>query len=105
MLRAGRRVRAAEAPSGGGGWDGVGNGGLVSTAPDFARLLLMVLNGGEFDGVRILGSKTVELMQVNQLAELDDPISLWPGVGFGFGYAVLFDRDRFGEIGSEGMMW
>ncbi len=94
-----------KAPSGGGGWDGVGNGGLVSTAPDFARLLQMVLNGGELDGVRLLGSKTVELMQVNHLAALEDPTSFWTGVGFGFGYAVVFDRDQFGEIGSEGMMW
>jgi CubicO group peptidase (beta-lactamase class C family) len=93
------------APSGGGGWDGLGNGGLVSTAGDFARLLQMLLNRGELDGVRLLGSQTVELMLYNHLAPLDNPNSFWDGVGFGMGFAVLYDRERFGEAMSNGTIW
>lgn len=91
--------------SGGGGWDNLGNGGLVLTAGDFGRLLQMLLNGGELDGVRLLGSKTVELMLYNHLASLDDPNSFWPGVGYGMGFAVLYDREQYGEAGSNGMIW
>jgi CubicO group peptidase (beta-lactamase class C family) len=91
--------------SGGGGWDNEGRGGMVTTAHDFARFLQMLLNGGELDGVRVLGEKTVELMLRNHLAALQDPTSFWPGVGFGFGHAVLFEPDQYGEYGSEGMIW
>ena len=34
-----------------------GGGGLVSTAADYMRFSQMLLNGGELDGVRILGKK------------------------------------------------
>ena len=40
-----------------------GGGGLVSTAADYMRFSQMLLNGGELEGVRILGKKTVELMR------------------------------------------
>lgn len=97
--------RRPKALSGGGGWDNLGNSGLLSTAPDFYRLLQMILNGGHLDGVRVLAPKTVEMMRQNQLADLEHPDSFWPGVGFGFGYAVLYDLGKFGDIGSPGAMW
>ena len=34
-----------------------GGGGLVSTAADYMRFSQMLLNGGELDGVRILGQE------------------------------------------------
>ena len=40
-----------------------GGSGLVSTAADYLRFSQMLLNGGELDGVRILGKETVELMR------------------------------------------
>jgi CubicO group peptidase (beta-lactamase class C family) len=52
-----------------------------------------------------LGRKTVELMRVNHLAGIGDGESFWPGVGFAFGYAVLFDLGRYGDLGSVGEMW
>ena len=52
-----------------------GGGGLVSTAADYIRFSQMLLNGGELDGVRILGKKTVELMRY---PHHDD----WFGLGF-----------------------
>jgi CubicO group peptidase (beta-lactamase class C family) len=44
-----------------------GGGGLLSTAADYARFAQMLINGGEVDGVRLLGRKTVQLMMQNHL--------------------------------------
>ena len=44
-----------------------GGGGLVSTTTDYLRFCQMLLAGGELDGVRILGRKTIELMTSNHL--------------------------------------
>jgi CubicO group peptidase (beta-lactamase class C family) len=70
-----------------------GAGGLVSTARDYFRFCQMMLNGGELDGVRLLGRKTVELMTVNHTGDLD----VWlvgPGHGFGLGWAVVLDPGK-----------
>jgi CubicO group peptidase (beta-lactamase class C family) len=83
-----------------------GAGGLYSTAPDYARFAQMLLNGGELDGARILGRKTVELMRQNHLSQLSMPIAgLNPGETFGLGGSVLLDvarRGRFGSLGQYG---
>jgi CubicO group peptidase (beta-lactamase class C family) len=42
--------------------------GLVSTAEDFVRFSLMLLNKGELGGVRLLKPETVASMTVNALA-------------------------------------
>ncbi|GAC1415334.1 MAG: serine hydrolase domain-containing protein [Gemmatimonadaceae bacterium] len=69
-----------------------GGAGLLSTAPDYARFLQMLLNGGELDGVRILGPKTIDLMTTNQVGTL-----YWnPGEGFGLGFGTT---DRVGANG------
>ena len=44
-----------------------GGGGLVSTALDYHRFCRMCLNGGELDGARIVGRKTIDLMTRNHL--------------------------------------
>ena len=44
-----------------------GGGGLLSTAYDYDRFANMLLRGGELDGVRLLSSRTVELMTSNHL--------------------------------------
>jgi CubicO group peptidase (beta-lactamase class C family) len=44
-----------------------GGGGLVSSASDYMRFAQMVLNGGSYNGVRILGPKTVQYMGLNHL--------------------------------------
>ena len=61
-----------------------GGAGLVSTARDYARLLQMLLNGGELNGVRLLSPKTVELMTTNQVGTLYSTT----GQGFGFGFSI-----------------
>ena len=72
-----------------------GGGGLVSTAGDYARFCQMLLNGGELDGVRVLGPKTVEIMTVNQVGDLN------PEQGFGLGFFVIREGDQ-GELISRG---
>jgi len=60
-------------------------GGILSTVADYARFGQMLLNGGELDGVRILGRKTVELMTSNHTGPIHIPLT---GRGFGFGMGV-----------------
>jgi len=79
----------------------MGAGGLVSTATDYWRFQQMMLQGGELDGHRILGRKTVELMTANATGDL--PIWLsGPGFGFGLGYSVLLDHGAAGSMQSDG---
>jgi CubicO group peptidase (beta-lactamase class C family) len=77
-----------------------GGGGLVSTAADYHRFTQMLANGGELDGVRLLGSRTIALMTRNHLpggADLEQigrPLfaeSSFDGIGFGLGFSVLQD--------------
>ena len=77
----------------------MGSGGLVSTVADYLRFDQMMLNGGELDGVRILGRKTVEFMTRNHTGDL--PIWLpGPWVGFGLGYAVVRNTDHVNTLTS-----
>jgi CubicO group peptidase (beta-lactamase class C family) len=83
-----------------------GGSGLVSTALDYLRFCQMLLNGGELDGIRLLGRKTVELMTVNHLPDELIPIQVQPhtlhGCGFGLGFRVLVNVAQAGRLGSEG---
>lgn len=88
-----------------------GGGGLLSTAEDYMRFSQMLLNGGELDGTRIIGSKTLEYMTQNHLGGifgsngLHDPAELpgfARGTGFGLGFAVVEDPTAAGGITSEG---
>ncbi len=75
-----------------------GGAGLLSTASDYAKFLQMTLNGGEFNGARILGPKTIELMTTDHLRG----IPFQPGNGFGLGFSVLKDVGARGTMGSVG---
>jgi CubicO group peptidase (beta-lactamase class C family) len=88
-----------------------GGGGLVSTAADYLRFALMLLNGGELDGQRILGRKTVEYMTVNHLPTGGDLASMgqrvfsettYEGIGFGLGFSVVLDPVKAAVVGSAG---
>ncbi len=93
-----------------------GGGGLVSTTADYLRFCQMLLNGGEIDGVRILGRKTVELMASNHLPAGGDLQSVvmpggygevgFAGMGFGLTVAVAMAPVVTQVIGSPGeYMW
>jgi CubicO group peptidase (beta-lactamase class C family) len=75
-----------------------GGAGLLATAADYARFLQMLLNGGELDGQRILGPKSIELMTVDHLGD----ITFDDGEGFGLGFYVVEDLGARGEPGSVG---
>jgi len=80
-----------------------GGGGLVSTASDYARFCRMLLNKGELDGVRLIAPKTLALMTANHLPGGVDLTQISrslfsestnAGVGFGLGFATVFDAPR-----------
>ena len=63
------------------------NGGLFSTAADYARFCRMILRGGELDGKRFLKPATVKLMTSIQTADLRTGFT--PGNGWGLGWCVV----------------
>jgi CubicO group peptidase (beta-lactamase class C family) len=66
-----------------------GGGGLMSTTRDYARFLQCLLNRGQLDGVRLLGSHTVDFMTADHLGSIPSHDSLLPpGHSFGLGFAV-----------------
>ena len=87
-----------------------GGGGLISTAQDYWRFCDMLRRGGELDGVRILGPKTVQAMTMARLTpEVRDngareyPAShLYPGQSFGLGAGVITDPAQAQVISSQG---
>ena len=76
-----------------------GASGLHMTAADYWKFCQMLLNGGELDGRRILGPRTVALMAENHL---ERGTNYRPGLGFGLGVAVVMDRARTGLPYSVG---
>ncbi|HEX3606015.1 MAG TPA: serine hydrolase domain-containing protein [Candidatus Dormibacteraeota bacterium] len=88
-----------------------GGGGLVSTAADYHRFTRMLLGGGSLDGVRLLGSRTVDYMSRNHLpggADLEEvgrPLFAempFSGVGFGLGVSVVVDPTKGRSLCSAG---
>ena len=89
-----------------------GGGGLVSTTEDYLRFCRMLLHGGELDGQRVLGRKTIELMSMNhlpgggELREFALPGGYgetgFDGVGFGLTMAVGLGPVATQSVGSTG---
>jgi CubicO group peptidase (beta-lactamase class C family) len=86
-----------------------GGGGLVSTAPDYLHFCQMMLHKGEWNGVRLLGRKTVALMTANHLrGDMADmgqarfSESTYEGIGFGLGFSVMLDPAKAQILGSPG---
>jgi CubicO group peptidase (beta-lactamase class C family) len=89
-----------------------GGGGLVSTTSDYVRFCQMLVNGGELDGVRVLGRKTVDLMRTNHLpnnGQLRDYAveggygeTGFDGIGFGLTMAVGLGEAATQSIGAAG---
>lgn len=75
-----------------------GGAGVLSTAADYARFLQMLLNGGELDGVRLLGPKSVQLMTSNHVGNLYQEGRF----GFGLGFEIVEHVGRSGRLGSAG---
>ena len=68
-----------------------GGGGLVSTVQDYLSFVRMIINGGSWNGSRILAPETLELMRTNQLPPgvgVSFPMWSMPGTVFGLGFAL-----------------
>jgi CubicO group peptidase (beta-lactamase class C family) len=100
MIAAGTDTRASTSPpkfeSGG--------GGLLSTLSDYTRFVAMLGFGGTLDGARILGARTLAFMASDHLdaSVRRGHYLLWPGHGFGLGFAVRTDPGKAPTAGSVG---
>ena len=88
-----------------------GGGGLLSTTQDYHRFTQMLLRGGELDGARLLGSRTLRYMTRNSLPGGQDLVQFgiplfaevkFDGQGFGLGFSVLQDPMAAGTLGTAG---
>ncbi|MCK9520546.1 MAG: beta-lactamase family protein [Dehalococcoidia bacterium] len=91
-----------------------GGGGLTSTTADYLRFCEMLRRGGELDGQRIIGSRTLRLMTRNHLAGGADLTHMaigafsetaHEGVGFGLGFATTLDEVQAGTVGAGDYYW
>lgn len=94
-----------------------GAGGLVGTVDDYHRFASALVRGGELDGARIIGRKTLDYMTMNHLpgdvdlathafSEGDASETAMPGVGFGLGFGVVIDPPANRSLASHGeYMW
>jgi len=79
-------------------------GGLMSTLADYTRFAAMLSGGGALDGVRILAPQTIAFMASDHLdANVGrNHYLLWPGHGFGLGFAVRTEPGQAPTAGSVG---
>ena len=80
-----------------------GGGGLISTAGDYFKFVKMLEGRGKSGDVRIVSSRTIDLMTQNHLPNNADistfgrPIGeefLYDGLGFGLGFSVVVDQAK-----------
>ncbi|HEY7466295.1 MAG TPA: serine hydrolase domain-containing protein [Dehalococcoidia bacterium] len=88
-----------------------GAGGMVSTASDYMRFCKMLASGGELDGRRVIGTRTLEFMALNHLPGGRDLSQMGSesagetskeGVGFGLGFARVLNPAALGGLSVEG---
>jgi CubicO group peptidase (beta-lactamase class C family) len=91
-----------------------GGGGLVSTTADYMRFCDMLRRGGELDGARILGPRTIAMMHKNHLSGGQDLTQMAiggfsetanEGIGFGLGFAMSLDQVTTGNLGEGDYYW
>jgi CubicO group peptidase (beta-lactamase class C family) len=91
-----------------------GGGGLTGTIADYLRFCEMLRRGGELEGARILGPRTIELMTQNHLKDNQDLTQMalgafsetpYGGVGFGLGFATTIDEVAAGTMGPGDFYW
>jgi CubicO group peptidase (beta-lactamase class C family) len=91
-----------------------GGGGLTGTTADYYRFCEMLRRGGELEGARIIGPRTLELMHRNHLAGGKDLKALaldafaetaYEGVGFGLGFATTLGEVEAGTLGAGDYYW
>jgi CubicO group peptidase (beta-lactamase class C family) len=78
-----------------------GGGSMVGTTEDYVRFTMMLANGGEFQGKRLLGKKTVEFMAADHVGARPGRPA---GLGFGLGFEVRTKPESAlpGSVGEYG---
>jgi len=85
------------------------SGGLFSTAQDMFRFYQMVLNGGTWDGKRVVSADSVAMMTKTQTGDLKTGFT--DGMSFGLGWAVarepkgvtaMLSKGTYGHGGAYG---
>ena len=91
-----------------------GGGGLTGTIKDYYRFTEMLRCGGELEGVRIIGSRTLAMMHMNHLKGGQDLTQMaigsfsetaYEGVGFGLGFATTLGQVATGGPSSGDYYW
>ena len=77
-----------------------GGAGLSSTAYDYFKFLQMLLNGGIYEGKRLLSPTTVAMMTRNQIGKLEYPDA---GYKFGLGFRVHTNPSESGDVWPVGV--
>ena len=78
---------------------------LFSTVNDYTKIMQMLANGGVYNGVRIMGRKTIDLMRTNGLNDVqqkDFDCTYNAGYGYGYGVRTLIDKQKGNHNGSLG---
>ncbi|MDO8913861.1 MAG: serine hydrolase domain-containing protein [Phenylobacterium sp.] len=91
-----------------------GGGGLTGTIADYMRFCEMLRRGGELDGHRVIGPRTLEMMHMNHLPGGKDLTQLAiggfsetanEGVGFGLGFASTMSQTQTATLGTGDYYW
>lgn len=91
-----------------------GGGGLTGTTADYMKFCEMLRRGGELDGHRVIGPRTLAMMHMNHLAGGKDLTQMAlgtfsetsnEGVGFGLGFASTMDEVSTGALGAGDYYW
>ena len=83
-------------------------GGLFTTISEYAKFAQMLCNGGTYNGERIIGRKTLELMTTDQLTDLEKKTvfrnwhRLIGSYSYGLGMRVMVDPKKVGYNGTVG---
>ena len=88
---------------------------VITNCRDYTRLMQMLANGGSYNGVKLLGRKTIDLLRTNtlspQVLSEDFSNTYLAGYGYGYGMRMLLDRyagqhngfpGQFGWTGGSG---
>ena len=78
----------------------MGSGGLISTAEDYIPMGVMLANGGQLNGKRLLSPKTVEMMRAVHVSDTLPGRQL--GEGYGLSVRVVNDHAKRGTLLSDG---
>ncbi|MBR5980105.1 MAG: beta-lactamase family protein [Oscillospiraceae bacterium] len=82
---------------------------VITNSKDYTKLMQMLANGGVYNGERIMGRKTIDLMRTNTISDklIKEDFSNTYLAGYGYGYGVRTLMDKYvghhnGSLGQFG---